>query len=173
MQVEARAASGLTTFKLEELAFPETVAAIETLIGVRWSTIRAGMILADIRKLVRLQTHSMPALVNERQKELAATDRRNIDHRVFPTGDYLRGAQALAAIARVLEDDNRVRGFTFRRDAGMLALQAKGHLRLRELYNLNVGHLKTRILKNGRRILTVSVTMTKVNGRSFSPDRSP
>ena len=171
--VEAREASGLTTFKLEELAFPETVAAIETLIGVRWSTIRAGMILADIRKLVRLQTHSMPALVNERQKELAATDRRNIDHRVFPTGDYLRGAQVLAAIARVLEDDNRVRGFTFRRDAGMLALQAKGHLRLRELYNLNVGHLKTRILKNGRRILTVSVTMTKVNGSRSVPIGAP
>jgi hypothetical protein len=120
---------------------PETVDAIETLIGVRWSTIRAGMILADIRKLVRLQTHSMPALVNERQKELAATDRRNIDHRVFPVGDYLRGARALAAIARVLEDDNRVHGITFRRDAAMLALQAKASLRLSELHNLNVGHL--------------------------------
>ena len=79
----------------------------------------------------------------------------------------------MRAIARVLEADHRVHGTTFARDAAMLAVQAKAHLRLGELHKLNVGNLKTRVLKDGSRILTIAATMEKVHGTRSVPIRDP
>jgi hypothetical protein len=103
------------------------------------------------------------AVERARARQWAKTPRRDIWFRVFPIEDYIRGAYALAAIARISISGGNTWGHTLARDAAMLASEAEATLRLGGIDRLNAGDIRYCKTKDGRIYLEVDVTMRKVH----------
>lgn len=167
---DARAAAGMTTDSLAELGTPGTIDAISARVGPStlvaekgcWGPIKGGMLLADVRKLVIFVQGSCTPEIGQQQRKWSAQPKRFLDDRVCTPEEYIVGACAIGAVARILRENGYVRGDTLARDAALLALCASAHPRHSELHRLNVGDVRKRVA-NGMPTLSVTIRMTKTN----------
>lgn len=146
---------------IADLTTPEAVAALEARIGKGWSSQRVTMILANLQRLAILENGACHPFVGERQAFHSAQPRRDISHRVFHPDEYLAGAHGVATMARILQITGRGHARVLLRNATLLALAAVSHLRLSEYQLLDVDDVRRRESRDGDRLLSVSVDMTK------------
>jgi hypothetical protein len=155
---------GITVDNLSVLATPDAIRAVEARVEQqRWSPVNTSRVLRAIRILYRAIFKVCPPEVGARARHWAKMPRRDIWFRVFPTEDYIRGAYALAAIARISISVGNTWGHTLARDAAMLAFEAEATLRLGEIDRLNAGDIRACKTTDGRIYLEVDVTMRKVH----------
>ena len=169
----ARSEAGLETNSIEDLGMSETLAAIDKKIKIDgidggWGSARIAMLLAVIRKLVTFVSGCCNPLINKRQRELASMQKERNDYRVYLPEEYVAGAVAIAAFSKVLSEGGFLHSESLSRDAAILALNAKLHARLGELFRLNVGDVRHRVIAD-KPALSITVRMTKVHRDRIVP----
>ena len=176
----ARVAAGMATNSITDLGTLETIAAIKARLKPSaavpkkgsWGPIKAGMLLADARKLVIFVHGACNAEIGRQQRKWSAQPKRLINHRVCLPAEYLAGATAVGVVARILQADGRVRGDTLARDAALLAFDACVHARLGELHQLDVKDIRSRMV-SGKSLLSVTLRMTKTGRDRIVPISDP
>lgn len=176
----ARTAAGMATNSIADLGTLETIVAIEARLKPsaavpkkgNWGPIKAGMLLADVRKLVIFVHGACNAEIGRQQRKWSAQPKRSINHRVCSPEEYLAGATAIGVVARILQADGRVRGDTLARDAALLAFDACVHARLGELHQLDVKDIRSR-MERGKSFLSVTLRMTKTGRDRIIPINDP